>query len=84
MRFTSFIALSGLWSLVSSHHPVHLTMRASPLALKLESIGNTEVRATLTNRGATDLKLLTMGTFLDSNPVEKVSVHTAGMLRHPS
>ncbi|KAG9253438.1 Deuterolysin metalloprotease family-domain-containing protein [Emericellopsis atlantica] len=46
----------------------------TPLDVKLELVGNSEVKATVTNTGKNNLKLFSTGTFLDDAPVEKVSV----------
>ena len=46
----------------------------SPLDVKLELQGNSEVKAVVTNHAQRDLKLLRLGTLLDSTPVEKVTV----------
>jgi deuterolysin len=59
--------------------PVTLETRAPALDLTLApTADNAKVLATLTNTGASDLSLLKYGTFLDSAPVQKVSVHSAG------
>jgi len=51
-----------------------LEKRDSPLDVSLEVVGNTEVKATIKNTGASDLKLFKTGTFLDDSHVEKVEV----------
>ena len=50
---------------------------SSPLDVKLELQGNSEVKAVVTNQGERDLKVLRLGTLLDSTPVEKVAVLSA-------
>ncbi|KAF3018833.1 hypothetical protein E8E14_005465 [Neopestalotiopsis sp. 37M] len=47
---------------------------SSPLAVEIEQIGNSEVKATITNTGATALKVLKAGSILDESPVEKSKV----------
>ncbi|KAF2115652.1 neutral protease [Lophiotrema nucula] len=53
---------------------VDLGKRDSPLDVKLEMVGNTAVKASITNTGAADLKVFKTGTFLDNSAVEKVQV----------
>ncbi|ETS73211.1 Neutral protease 2 [Pestalotiopsis fici W106-1] len=48
--------------------------RDSPLDVKLESIGNTGLQATVTNTGNDALKIFKTGSLFDSAPVEKVQV----------
>ena len=50
----------------------------SALRVTLEMAGNTQVKATLANTGESPLKLLRVGSFLDSGLVEKVQVWQAG------
>jgi deuterolysin len=59
---------------------VDLTQRETPLDLQLERVGNTAVKAYLTNKGNTGLRLLKTGTFLDKAPVEKVQVFSSGRI----
>lgn len=50
----------------------------SPLDVKLETVGNSGVKAVLTNTGDSALKLFKTGTILDTAPVEKVEVFASG------
>ncbi|RYP82546.1 hypothetical protein DL769_001652 [Monosporascus sp. CRB-8-3] len=70
---TGVSILASLASAVS----VDLGKRDSPLDVKLEMVGNTAVKASITNNGETDLKLFKTGSFLDEAPVEKVDVFQA-------
>ncbi|KAI2627847.1 Deuterolysin metalloprotease family-domain-containing protein [Hypoxylon sp. NC1633] len=76
MKFTAGVSLfAALASAVS----VDLTKRTSPLDVKLEMVGNTAVKASITNTGASDLKVFKTGTFLDANsPTEKVAIYQGG------
>jgi hypothetical protein len=56
------------------------TGQASPLDVKLEMQGNSEVKIVVTNNAERSLKLLKVGTLLDSIPVEKVAVSSKGKL----
>ncbi|KAF2140763.1 uncharacterized protein K452DRAFT_288850 [Aplosporella prunicola CBS 121167] len=76
MKFFTKLSLAALVSLASSAS-LNLNKRESPLDVKLEMVGNTAVKATVTNNGATDLNLLKKGTFMDSAPVEKVEIYSA-------
>ncbi|KAI0015764.1 Deuterolysin metalloprotease family-domain-containing protein [Xylariomycetidae sp. FL0641] len=71
MRFYAGISvLATLASAVS----VDLSRRGSPLNVKLEMVGNTAVKASITNSGPSDLKVFKTGTFLDTSATEKVEV----------
>lgn len=69
-------SVSFLASLVSAVS-VDLARRDSPLEVKLEMIGNTAVKASITNNGDAELKLFKTGSILDTTPVEKVGVFQA-------
>ncbi|KAI9151255.1 metalloproteinase [Paramyrothecium foliicola] len=56
---------------VASAASVDLAKRDSPLDLSLELVGNTAVKAVLTNTGAEALKVLKTGSILDQLEVEK-------------
>ncbi|KAH6625462.1 Deuterolysin metalloprotease family-domain-containing protein [Boeremia exigua] len=63
---------------VASAASVDVNKRATPLSIKLESVGNSEVKIAVTNNGEKVLNLLSKGTFLDEvAPVEKVQVYSA-------
>ncbi|KAF2201022.1 neutral protease 2-like protein [Delitschia confertaspora ATCC 74209] len=72
--------LSSIAALVAlaSATAINVDKRDSPLSVKLEAAGNSEVKVTVTNTGAKALNLLAKGTFLDEeNPVQKVKVFSA-------
>lgn len=54
---------------------VNINKRASPLAVKVETVGNSAVKTTITNTGAEPLKLLKTGSVLDSLAVEKAEIY---------
>ncbi|EXF79318.1 metalloproteinase [Colletotrichum fioriniae PJ7] len=68
--------LTGLSCLaaVASAVVVDLNKRDSPLDVKIESTGNTAIKASITNTGASDLKVLKAGSILDKLAVEKAEV----------
>jgi deuterolysin len=51
----------------------------SPLVVKIDRVGNSEVKATVTNTGDVALRVLRTGSILDSSPIEKVKVSQGGM-----
>lgn len=54
----------------------------TPLDVKLELVGNSEVKATVTNNGKNNLKIMKTGTLLDTAAVEKVEVLSGGEHQH--
>ncbi|KAI4869879.1 Deuterolysin metalloprotease family-domain-containing protein [Hypoxylon rubiginosum] len=76
MKFSAGISL---FAAVASAISVDLAKRDTPLDVKLEMVGNTAVKASITNTGATDLKVFKTGTFLDENSAtEKVAIYQGG------
>ncbi|KAF9631833.1 Peptidase M35 deuterolysin [Lasiodiplodia theobromae] len=61
---------------VVSGTAVNLNKRDTPLDVKLEMVGNSEVKATLTNNGDAALKLFKVGSILDKTAVEKAEVNS--------
>lgn len=59
---------------------VDLHKRASPIEITIESVGNSGVKASLTNTGSQDLKVLTTGTILDSKAIEKAEIYSGSTL----
>jgi len=58
---------------------INLETRATPLDVKLTSLGNSKVKAEITNNGDASYNLFYKGTFLDTEaPVDKFHVSTAG------
>jgi deuterolysin len=78
MKFLSSVLLASAASAVS----INLGKRESPLDVKLEMLGNSEVKATISNTGTADLKLFKPGSILDTAEIEKVNVFTGGMSKH--
>lgn len=76
MKFSA--GLSLVLASIASSTAVNLNKRETPLDVKLEMVGNTEVKATVTNTGASPLKVFKTGTFLDSSPIEKVEIYSPG------
>ena len=72
-----FVRIPPLASLAGAVS-VNLARRDSPLEVKLEMVGNSAVKASITNNGEAELKLFKTGSILDSAPVEKVGVFQAG------
>ncbi|KAI9162844.1 Disintegrin and metalloproteinase domain-containing protein B [Paramyrothecium foliicola] len=53
---------------------IDLHKREAPLDVKIEQIGNSEVKATITNTGSVALRVLKTGSILDSAPIEKAVI----------
>ncbi|KLU90446.1 metallo-endopeptidase [Magnaporthiopsis poae ATCC 64411] len=77
-----FLALASLISLASGV-AVDLAQRPSPLSVAIEVVGNSEIKATVTNSGDSDLKLLKTGSILDSQAVEKTEIMGSGSSKIP-
>ncbi|KAI8207959.1 hypothetical protein KHU50_008159 [Colletotrichum sp. SAR 10_65] len=56
---------------------INLGKRAGPLDVKIEQVGNSELKASITNTGTTPLRVLKAGSILDGSPVEKAQFSTA-------
>ncbi|KAM0525517.1 hypothetical protein ACHAPE_000224 [Trichoderma viride] len=68
MKFVAgLIALAALASAAPGKAP-------TPLDIKLESAGNAEIKAVITNTGKNSLKIFKSGTILDNSAVEKVTI----------
>ncbi|CAG9989014.1 unnamed protein product [Clonostachys byssicola] len=72
MKFSSILSLTSLASAAPYFH----SNEGSPdaLSVKLEMVGNSDVKASITNNGNAKLRLLRTGTILGNTPVEKVQV----------
>ncbi|KAF3345623.1 Brefeldin A resistance protein [Verticillium dahliae VDG2] len=70
MKFSGLLYLATLASAAS----VDLSKRDSPLDIKIEKVGNTVIKASITNTGASDLKVLKTGSILDELEVEKSEI----------
>lgn len=58
---------------------VNLSRRAEPLDVKIEQVGNSELKASITNTGSTPLRVLKAGSILDGSPVEKAQFSTSSV-----
>ncbi|KAH7063503.1 deuterolysin metalloprotease [Macrophomina phaseolina] len=72
-----FIASLSFVASLAAAVSVDVNKRDTPLDVKLEVVGNTGVKASITNTGSAPLKLFKTGTLLDEFPVEKLQIHTA-------
>lgn len=71
MKFAALAALVAAAPNVENRGP-------SPFEVKLEMLGNSEVKATFMNKGKNNLKVLKTGSILDSSHVEKAKVFSSG------
>lgn len=69
-----FIIGASLLASLASAASVDLAKRESPLDVTLEHVGNTGVRASVTNSGSEPLRVLKTGSILDTLEVEKTEV----------
>jgi deuterolysin len=69
-----FIIGASLLASLASAASVDLAKRETPLDLTLELVGNTAVRASVTNSGSEPLRVLKTGSILDNLEVEKSEV----------
>lgn len=72
-----FLTGLSLIASVASAMSVDLTQRGGPLDVKIEVVGNTNVKASITNTGKEPLKVLKTGSILDSAAVEKTQIFSA-------
>lgn len=72
----SFFCTAALASLVSST-AIEFTKRDSSLQVELTPVGNSKVKASVTNVGSQGYNLLYKGSFLDEAPVDKLTVSSA-------
>ncbi|KAF2017969.1 metallo proteinase [Aaosphaeria arxii CBS 175.79] len=76
MRFFLLSLAASLAGAVS----IDLAQRDSPLEVQLSAVGNTAVKASITNKGASPLRVFKTGSILDDNAVEKVKVYQGDVL----
>ncbi|KAK1777215.1 Deuterolysin metalloprotease family-domain-containing protein [Copromyces sp. CBS 386.78] len=72
-----FLAGLSLIASVASAMSVDLTQRGGPLDVKIEVVGNTNVKASITNTGMEPLKVLKTGSILDTAAVEKTQIFSS-------
>lgn len=77
--------LTGL-SLVASALaiPTEVTRRDNPLKVEIESVGNSAVKAVVTNTGSEPIKLMKTGSILDKAAVEKAEIFSGGKWAVPN
>lgn len=85
MKFSStLVAAATLLAPVFSHAIHHRHARSvAGLDVALASIGNTQVKVSVTNKADHEISVLNMNTFFDESPIQKVNVHKEGTF-HPS
>lgn len=72
-----FLAIASALASLATAARVDLSKRDTPLDLQLEMVGNTGIKASLTNNGESALKVVKTGTILDNAATEKVEVFSA-------
>lgn len=74
----SFVAVAAL-AIQALSFPLHdLPTRDADLDVQLRSVGNTLVKAIITNNGDREISLLNRNSFLDPAPVNKVQISKDG------
>jgi len=79
MKPSSLLAGSALAAAVNGAS-VQLDERPSPLDVKIEMVGNSLVKASVTNNGLSALKLFKTGSILGEHVVEKTEIFSAGTI----
>lgn len=74
MKF--FTGLSLVASALAARMDV--TKRDSPLKVEIQSVGNSAVKAVITNTGSDAIKLMKTGSILDKNAIEKAEIFSGG------
>jgi Deuterolysin metalloprotease (M35) family len=82
--FASLPALALSITPALSYAIHRLERREAGLTVELTQLNATEVNAVMTNAGSEALKLLDYGTFMDTNPVQKLNVFKNGKRRSSS
>ncbi|KAI0438097.1 neutral protease [Xylaria telfairii] len=78
-----FLAGATLLASVASAASIDNAKRNSPLDVKIEMVGNSGIKASITNTGASDLKVFKTGSLLDKAATEKVNVYQGSKLNMP-
>lgn len=80
MRWGTLVTvLASLAAPAVSYSINRLPKRDSGLEVALSAVGNTEIKAVVTNKGDSKVSLLNFNSVLDSAPVHKVSIQKNGM-----
>ena len=77
MKFFQVLTLVAQLTVgVQSHNPYRRAQESNDLSVSLAQVPgkSSEVKATITNNGDSDLSLLKIGTILDERPVKKLTV----------
>lgn len=79
MKF--FTGLSLIASVLAI--PTEVTRRDNPLKVEIQSVGNSAVKAVVTNTGSEPIKLMKTGSILDKAAVEKAEIFSGGTFAFP-
>ncbi|KAI1122993.1 neutral protease [Nemania abortiva] len=74
-----FFAGATLFASVASAASISNAKHDSPLDVKIEMVGNSGIKASITNTGTADLKVFKTGTLLDKAATEKVNVYQGNL-----
>lgn len=70
--------LFTILSLVTFALAAAVDKRDGPIAVSIEQTSNTGLKATITNTGASSIKVFKAGSILDSNLIEKTEIFSGG------
>lgn len=81
MKFTTIS--TAAWAGLVTSTPIDVNKRASALEVTLEAVGNSKVKASVTNTASQGYNLFYKGSFLDSSaPVDKFVVSSSCEYSH--
>lgn len=69
-----YITIASCLASLAAGASVDVTKRSSPLDVELEKLGNSVVKAVITNNGAEAIQILKTGSIFDDLAVEKTEV----------
>lgn len=69
-------AITSCLATLAAAASIDVSKRDTPLEVKLEKIGNSAVKAVITNSGSEDINILKTGSIFDELAVEKTEVFT--------
>lgn len=75
MKFLLGLSLLLVSTLAAQSPKVHMP-RASALDVTVESVGNSRLKAVVTNTGSQTLKLMKAGSILDDRAIEKAEIYS--------
>jgi deuterolysin len=75
-----FLTGVSVFTTVVSAHNVIAPRAESPFSVTIKLKDNSHVKASVTNKGPEDIKILKTGSVLDSTAIEKTDIYQGGRL----